>query len=582
MGLYTKESLDQLRTKVDLVDLLSSYMQLKRAGATYKGLCPFHEEKSPSFIVQRGDSHYHCFGCGAHGDAIAFLMGHSKMSFTEAVEVLAEKFGVLLQKTEGEERGSSKLALKNALELACRFYHTLLLHTEEGHQALRYLYDRGIDLDFIQYFRLGYAPSQRDALLSLAKGENISEELLRDAGLLSEKRGDFFSDRITIPITDAFGAVIGFSARKYKEETFGGKYINSPETSLFKKSHTLFGLSYSRPRIAKERKAIIVEGQIDCLRLIHSGFNFVVAAQGTAFGEAHAKILIDLGVRQIYLAMDGDNAGRQASIKVGHLFQKKGIEVRVVPLPSQMDPDSFLRKMGKEAFEKLLTQTSDYLSFLVKEESLTLDLSVPAQKSELIRKLSDQIRTWEEPVMVHESLRKLAQLTSVPESMLGAGTLQHTHVKQFGFVQREPVNADRILETDLLAWVLRRDDPKLWQLVKGNLSADHFYVPVCKHIFTLWQTAKERGEACDYIALGHMLNSEEEKLVEEIVKKRINLNKAEEGLKNTLQQFLTRKWQDELQNMHKLAQKPQMQEEERMVLFKEIAKLHSNPPKLKT
>jgi DNA primase len=269
--MFTKESLELLRQRIDLPEVLSGHLDLQRSGSSYKALCPFHEEKTPSFMVQRGDSHYHCFGCGAHGDAIAFLMTHVKMGFAEAVESLAERFQVTLEKSEEPqgEKGPSKAKLKQALELASNLYHYLLLYSVEGQVALRYLYQRGLDLDFIRQFQVGFAVRQGDLLMRYLRIHAIDERLQEQAGLISVAQSgrmrDFFSDRITFPIRDALGAVIGFSARKFKEETFGGKYINTPETPLFKKSRVLFGLSYCRSRIAKEAKAIIVEGQIDCL-----------------------------------------------------------------------------------------------------------------------------------------------------------------------------------------------------------------------------------------------------------------------------------------------------------------------------
>nr|NGX60028.1 DNA primase [Chlamydiota bacterium] len=429
MALYTEESLDTLRSKINLVEIMSAHIQLKRAGASYKALCPFHEEKTPSFVLQAGDDHYHCFGCGAHGDAIAFLMNHLKMSFVEAVESLAERFGVTLEKTEaeGKKRGPDRSRLKEALELACNFYHTLLLHSKEGYAALQYLYRRGIDLDFIRAFRLGFSPSMRQSFLTLAKGEGFAEEILQAAGLTTERGRDFFAERVMFPITDPFGNVIGFSARKLKEETFGGKYINTPETPLFKKSHILFGLSFCRQRIAKERKAVIVEGQMDALRLIHAGCNLAIAAQGTAFGDGHVKLLSDLGVSQIFLAMDGDAAGKSAAKKIGHLFQKKGIEVSVLSLPEGSDPDSFVKEQGIDSFLKLMESPTDYLTFIVESASSEIDLKNPAQKNEMLRKLTDQIRSWEEPVLIHESLRKIAQLTAVPESVVGVGASPQPH-----------------------------------------------------------------------------------------------------------------------------------------------------------
>ncbi|MBU6447213.1 MAG: DNA primase, partial [Verrucomicrobia bacterium] len=283
MGTFSRESLELLRSRIDLVEVLSPYLKLQRAGAAHKALCPFHDEKTPSFVINRGDSHYHCFGCGAHGDAIQFLMTHLKMSFVEAVESLADRCHVQLEEVNGDNqpKGPPKAILKDALERACQFYHFYLLHTLEGHAALDYLYSRGITLDFIQQFQFGLAPKQPQLFLKTMWEQKISNAILEEVGLLSKGR-EFFQDRITIPIRDPQGAVIGFTARKYKTDTFGGKYVNSPETPLFKKSKVLFGLSFSRKTIAKARKAIIVEGQIDALRLIYSGFDWTVAGQGTA------------------------------------------------------------------------------------------------------------------------------------------------------------------------------------------------------------------------------------------------------------------------------------------------------------
>lgn len=572
MPLYTEESLDNLRDKIDLVEVLASHIQLKRAGATYKALCPFHEEKTPSFVVQASDSHYHCFGCGAHGDAIAFLMNHEKMSFVDAVDSLAERFGVILEKStdKGVRRGPDKIALKEALELATRFYHTLLLHTEEGHGALHYLYARGIDLEFIKRFRIGFAPSDRHALHRLAKGEGVKEEILSLAGLLTQHGRDFFSERITFPITDPFGAVIGFSARKIKEETFGGKYINTSETPLFKKSSVLFGLSYSRQKIAKNRKAIIVEGQIDALRLIYEGFDYTVASQGTAFGEGHVKPLIDLGVNQVYLAMDGDDAGSDAAIKVGNLFQKKGIGVSVVALPSKSDPDTYLRSNGKEAFQTLLDTATDYLPFLVETTAKTLDLSKPAQKNELLTKLTAQIRAWDEPVMVHESLRRLSQLTAVPESTLAVGATT-SFIKRFEKAGRTTIDADLILETDLLRWLLLRPNPHLQEIAKLNLTSDLFRHPTTRKIFEALPT--------DLIALGAILETDaEQKLLSQIVGKKINPDKAEEGLTEAVHRILIRKWMEEREAIRLQLQSPGLTDDEMLSLAKSFDEIKKNQP----
>ena len=507
MPSFSRESLELLRSRIDLVEVLSPYIKLQRTGASYKALCPFHEEKSPSFVIQRGDSHYHCFGCGAHGDAIQFLMTHLKMSFLEAVETLAEKFHVHLEESRGEKepKGPSKTAVKHALEIACRFYQFALLHTMEGHIALDYLYNRGIDLDFIKTFQLGLAPKLPQVFLKMMREHKISDDILEGAGLISNNKWEFFADRITIPIRDAVGAVIGFSARKFKTDTFGGKYINTPETVLFKKSKVLFGLSYSRKRIAKDRKALIVEGQIDALRLIYAGFNWTVAGQGTAFGEDHAKELIHLGVHQVYLALDGDVAGKEATVKVGHIFQKEGIEVLVVPLPEKCDPDLVLQEKGPEEWQKMLDASVDYLEFLVNHLSSSINIQSPAGKNELVQSIAKRIRDWDHPLMVHESLRKLARLTQTPESLLNPHETNspQIHIKRQASVTFTEVNPDRILEADLLRWLILMGPslPQLIQIAEWNLTPDHFRYSSGRGLYEKYIAAVKDGKPCDLLSL---------------------------------------------------------------------------------
>jgi DNA primase len=340
MVLYSKESLETLRKRIDLVEVLEGHIELKRSGSAYKGLCPFHEEKSPSFLIQKGDSHYHCFGCGAHGDAIQFLMSRLGFSFHESIESLALKFGVVLERIEAApDQGPSKKEMSDAMQMAADLYHLWLLHTDKGQQALKYLHDRGIDIEFIKRYKLGLAPDQSLFITNYLQKEHISLDLIKACGLAVQtakgKIRDFFIDRITFPIHSPTGSVIGFSARKYKEETFGGKYINSSETPLFKKSNVLYGLNLSRQRIVKERRAIIVEGQIDALRLIDAGLDLTVASLGTAFGESHVQELLRLGIETVYLVFDSDHAGVEAAIKVGHFFQKESIDVHVVNMPEK-------------------------------------------------------------------------------------------------------------------------------------------------------------------------------------------------------------------------------------------------------
>lgn len=593
MPLFTKESLETLRQRIDLVDVLSAHMDLKRAGAAYKGLCPFHDEKTPSFMIQKGDTHYHCFGCGAHGDAIQFLMSHLKMNFSDAVESLAERFHVHLEILEDAQanKGPNKALLKEALEQACRFYHFYLLHTPEGHEVLQYLYKRGLDLDFIVRFQVGLAPKSPGYFRKMMHAKFIKDETMVAAGLIAEsKEGrwrDFFSDRITFPIRDAAGAVIGFSARKYKEETFGGKYINTSETALFKKSRVLFGLNYSRRRIAKESKAIIVEGQIDALRLIQEGFDFTVAGQGTAFGEGHAKELLNLGITTVYLALDGDPAGQEATAKIGELFQREGVEVRVVQMPKGLDPDAFLREKGPEAFAKLLDSTSDYLEFLVKHYSQGHDLRSPAAKHQLVETIAKQIRNWDQPVMVQESLRKLAYLTQISENtlLLEQNHTPNLYIKKSANIGLQTIDPDRILELDLLRWLLmmQQGRERFVVLAKANLQPEDFRVVICRKMYMALLNAFQQNEPADAISLILKIDDPEGQImISELLEKKINKEKAEAHFLDTLLKILNRNWMELCEGVKMRIQSGQCNDDEALELVKEYNDLRKCPPQVKS
>ncbi|NGX58228.1 MAG: DNA primase [Chlamydiae bacterium] len=590
MPIIAKESLENVKKRVDLVDVIESYVDLKRSGASYKGLCPFHEEKSPSFMIQKGDSHYHCFGCGAHGDAIQFLMEHQSMGFVDAVEMLAEKYQVHLEHVEeAEEKGPPKKLICDALEEASLFFQAFLLHTENGNEALQYLYQRGISLEFIQKFGIGYAPKFLGSFLPYMRAKKFTDEILLAAGLLRRssdgKLRDFFSDRITFPIHNAQGRVIGFSARKFHEETFGGKYVNSVETPVFKKSRTLYGLNFCRRRIAKERQAVIVEGQIDCLRLIFEGVDIAVAGQGTAFGEGHVQELLNLGVNRIYLALDSDLAGREATVKIGNMFQKAGVGVFILKLPQNSDPDDFVQRKGIQAFLDLMDQAVDYLPFLVDLSSHKHKSSTPAEKNELVYSLASQIRGWDDEVMVHESLKLLAKLTQVPEEMVltGSYAASNVYVQGTGRVGEQQVDPHLVLESDFLRWLLLMGgkQPQLISLARNNVQPEDLKHPHCRQVYGLYMQAHDEHDYCDWMALAMKMEPGAQQLLSDLHQKLVNKDKAEEHFEETVQKILDRNWMDRRELVRVKIQSGNSSEDELFKLLKIFDALKSSPPQIK-
>ncbi len=572
MPMFSKESLVSLKEKVDLVEVVSSYVQVKKAGKSFKICCPFHNEKTPSFVLERGDDHYHCYGCGAHGDAISFLVNFLKVSFVEAVEMLAEKFNVSLQYEEGEKREDLS-PLKTAMEEACKLFQFHLMHTEEGKVALDYLYQRGIDLEFIELFKVGLAPRDPAVTMGFFKEKKMKLETLQRAGLVREGRGNFpfFSERITFPIMDVQGNVIGFSARKFLDKTTGGKYINTPETPLFKKSRVLFGLNYSRKEITKQRRVLVVEGQIDALRLIQEGLNLTVAGQGTAFGEEHVEVLKKLGIREAFLAFDGDNAGFDAAVKVGNLFQKEGIEVFILEFRDGEDPDSVIRNEGIKGFLEYLNKPKGYIPFLVEMLSKGSNINTPAGKNELVERAKGFLAEWKFPLMIYEAERKIAACLQVPEAMIQQKIVFIKEAKK-----EVLVNPEQVLETDLLRWLVLSKE-ELLPIVQKNLSPIDFIDPATRKLY---------GHLCDLFSrqvpfdLLTLAEYGDEFLLDLIIKKKTQMERASVGVRESIRKILERNWMMKREAIKTKIELGKYEEAKMLELAKEFDVLTKTPPKV--
>lgn len=562
--MYTKESLQLLKDKIDLIEVVSSYIDVKRAGVTYKALCPFHEEKTPSFTLKRGDTHYHCFGCGAHGDAISFIMQFQGVNFVEAVETLAEKFHVLLQ-TENKTEHISSLTLQEVLASANQFFHYYLLHTQEGKAALDYLFKRGISLDFIKRFEIGYAPQNGTTFLNAIQKKKWDRELLLHAGLLTQDgKRPFFRERIMFPVRNGRGSVIAFSARKIKEETFGGKYINTSETQLFKKSRHLFGLNYSKKCIVKERKAILVEGQIDCLKMIFEGFDNTIATLGTAFGQGHAEAIKKLGVHLVKILFDSDHAGLKAASKAGDLLQKEGVEVEVITLPDQMDPDTLLNVKGKETMQTLLKRGKDYLTFQVELLSQSYDLQSPASKAELALQMKQQINNWNNAIQVHESMRKLAEMLRLPEEMIGVNHKVPSYIR--AKAPNIAIDPNKVLEMDLLRLLLQGEE-RFEEVAKKYIQPEDFTTEPLRKLYMAYLEAEEKDL---FSLMSEVQDVEVEKCLDEICSKKVHVEKIRETFLLTVQKVVDRRWLKQREEIHRKIHQGGNSEERVLELVKEF------------
>ncbi|MBQ9693615.1 MAG: DNA primase [Kiritimatiellae bacterium] len=415
-------TLAEIKDRLNLADLIGDYgIDIKHIGSSYKACCPFHNEKTPSFHINVEKGFYKCFGCGEHGDAIAFVQKYEGIPFAEALQKLAERVGVTLEERyDPQARIRARLYQINQ-ELAA-FYRRCLLQTREGQIARDYLASRQLSDETAEQFGIGYAPEGPDTLIKWAEKHGFALDELVAAGLLAPPRrpGDRYYDRfhgrLTFPICDTQGRVVAFSCRLLREAKHTGKYVNSPETAIFKKSNTLYALHLARVNIAKAtpRRAIVCEGQIDVIRCHSCGFNVAVASQGTAFTEEHVALLKRYA-DAVDLVFDSDAAGVKAALRTMELFLTAGIPVRIVTLPQGEDPDSLLRKSGLEAFQQCLNAAEDPAPFLVR--SLKAQEQAPEAMEATIRIARTAVTTVANcptPVLTTRFLQDVAQLLNLP------------------------------------------------------------------------------------------------------------------------------------------------------------------------
>jgi DNA primase len=352
-----EELIEKIQRTSDIVDVISEYVQLKKQGRNYFGLCPFHGEKSPSFSVSADKQIFHCFGCGAGGNAFSFLMQREGYSFIEAAQHLAEKANIELPSLTLSDRGQSvsKDAQKmiEAHELLKKFYHHLLVNTKEGQPALDYLQNRGFTKEIIDMFEIGYALDSWDFISKFLVKRGFDASLMEDAGLLVKKNNsdeyfDRFRNRIMFPITDHHGMTIAFSGRVLGDEK--PKYLNSPETKIFNKSKLLYNFHRARVHIRKNQQVILFEGFADVISSVESGVEQAIATMGTSLTEDQAKI-IRRNVSEVIICYDSDAAGIEATIRASKTLKDAGCKIKVAMIPDGLDPDDYIKKFGSEKFK---------------------------------------------------------------------------------------------------------------------------------------------------------------------------------------------------------------------------------------
>ncbi|MGB8953849.1 MAG: DNA primase, partial [Tumebacillaceae bacterium] len=414
-----EETVERVRQHFDIVDIIGEHVRLKKSGRSYMGNCPFHNEKSPSFSVSQDKQLYHCFGCGASGNLFSFIMEKEGVSFSEAVEQLANRANIPLPMEEMEDVESPEYKRRKEMfrahDLAAKYYHHILMNTEVGLPGLRYLQSRGLSRTTIETFQIGFAPNAWDVLRKfLVEKRGFAEDLLAEAGLLSEsanhkgKYFDKFRNRVMFPIHDGQGQVIGFGGRVMAKDE-KPKYLNSPETPLFHKGRHLYNLHRARGPMRKDGRVLLLEGYMDVIAAHQSGVENVVAVLGTAMTPDHMRLL-QRNVQEIVMMFDGDAAGQRAALRSADVVKDTDVTTRVATLPEGLDPDEFLKKYGKDAFERaVLDNSTSMTTFRVlalrKEHNLATDKGKEDYLRDAIAKVLVEV---DSPIELEKQFRELS------------------------------------------------------------------------------------------------------------------------------------------------------------------------------
>lgn len=420
--------IETIRKETDIIDLIGEHVQLTKRGKNWFGLCPFHDEQSPSFSVSEDKQLYHCFGCGASGNAISFLMELEHRTFVDAVATLASRLGIELDIAEGqrtardEEESHTEKLLKAAHAQATQFYHHLLMNTVEGERALQYLYERGFTEQQLIEHQIGWTLNQSDSLLRVLQ-DDYPLPLLVEGGLLThfedrDQYYDRFRERIMFPLRNERGEVVGFSGRIIEKKEGAPKYLNSPETPIFKKNQLLYNLDRAKSPIRKANEVILFEGFMDTLAAEREGILEAVAVMGTALSEQHIIQMRRLTNRLI-ICCDGDDAGWEASYRFSKFATEHKMDVTIAILPQNMDPDDYMKTYGGKQFrERILEMSHSFMSFMIqyarRGKNLSLDYEVEQYIHEVLTELAERRSIIERDLIIQQ----LAELTTVQEATL--------------------------------------------------------------------------------------------------------------------------------------------------------------------
>lgn len=543
---YSDEIIEEVRSRNDIVDVISSYVKLQKKGSSYFGLCPFHNEKSPSFSVSRGKQMYYCFGCGAGGNVFTFLMEYENYTFQEALKYLADKAGVELPEMEysaqAKERADLKAILLEINKIAAQYFY-VQLKSSKGEAGLSYLKRRELSDDTIKAFGLGYSNKYSDDLYRYLKERGYKDEMIAKAGLISidERHGahDKFWNRVMFPIMDVNSRVIGFGGRVMGDAK--PKYLNSPETLIFDKSRNLYGLN--RARSTRKPYFLLCEGYMDVISLHQAGFTNAVASLGTALTPGHAS-LIKRYVKEVYLTYDSDEAGTKAALRAIPILKDVGITAKIIRMEPYKDPDEFIKNLGAEAFEERIGRARNGFMFSLEVLERDYDMHSPEGKTDFMREVARRLGEFEEEIernnyieavaqayhVGYEELRKLVVKTAVQQGL----AKPVSRPKQTRKEKKEDGNITS--QKVLLTWLIENEN--IFSQICKYISPEDFTGDIYRTVASILYEQYEKQQVNPAQIMNHFTDEEEHREVASLfhtkIKELTTLGEQEKALKETI------------------------------------------------
>ena len=493
MAYYSDELIEEVRSRNDIVDVISGYVRLQKKGSTYFGLCPFHNEKTPSFSVSPGKQMYYCFGCGAGGNVFTFIMQYENYTFPEAMEMLADRAGIELPKQEmsAEQRRAAdrRARILEVNKLAAKYFY-MLLQNPQGELARKYFEKRQLTRETITHFGLGYSDKYSDDLYRYLKRAGYEDDLLKDSGLVTidERRGgrDKFWNRAMFPIMDANNRVIGFGGRVMGDGE--PKYLNSPETIIFDKSRNLYGLNFARQ--SRKPQILLCEGYMDVIALHQAGFDNAVASLGTAFTSGHASLLKRY-TKEVYLTFDSDGAGVRAALRASPILKEAGLTATVINMQPYKDPDDCIKALGAEEYQKRIDEAENSFLFEVRILERDYNMQDPESKTAFFQKVAKKILNFPEELERENYIEAIAAKYQVGFEQLrsmvkhfgtrGVQTPQERRPLQSG-IQKEKKKTDGKKQPQqlLLTWMI--EDTRLFSVIEPYVAPEDFTEPLYREV----------------------------------------------------------------------------------------------------